>query len=105
MRGISELLLNRLADVRVEMDRIHDFDLLGSGQFFQGGADVLKRCSKILAPVGGHQDQLPFSGAICLAGVDIQLTQQPVDFIWDGFRSWSKTIRVAAFCKTSMASS
>ncbi|MNV06866.1 hypothetical protein D3C71_972660 [compost metagenome] len=56
---MAEDAVNRLADVRVEVDRIDDLDVrVLRGDFRQRMADLLKTTAKALAAVARHQNHL-----------------------------------------------
>src|SRR5690606_29124661 len=49
--------VDRLHDVRIEMDRVDDLHVAAPRQFAEGGTDLLKPSAETLATVAGGQDQ------------------------------------------------
>jgi len=63
VREAAEDRLNRLLDVRIEMDGIDEEPVaMGNRQVSNGSAEILHSLAEILSPMSSHQDDLVLVG-------------------------------------------
>ena len=59
VRHAVQQSVDRFLHVWVQVDGVDDFHIAARCQLFEGGANIFKWLSKILASMSSHEDQLP----------------------------------------------